>query len=392
MQNDKKIFVDYDSPIKMVDKMHISLRIPNELGFVNDTMALFNRNGELPGSEAKCYLTYDEKKSNDDYSVFSGSISFGTTGYRTFFIKLKLNGNWEKLELDKETGDVVIAEKQKNLAFWEVFVYYSYFKTPDYIKGGIMYQIFVDTFCSENLSDEMKKKVVSWDTFPKWQSDSDGTYRNNQFYGGNLRGIIKKVEEGYFSKLNITVIYLTPIFKSPSSNRYDIEDYMEVDEMVGTWEELDELHKKLNNLGIALILDVVFNHSSSQNRLLQEDPEMYSWKEKYTIPNCWWGYSHLVEFNKISENYFNNLKKWLNLYSMYADGIRIDVADNLPDYVLKFIRNNFEKYILLEVWKNAVTGDFREFLYGDEADGVMNYRFGNAIGRYVRWGNCKNFK
>lgn len=391
MQDNKKIFVDYDSPVKLADKCHISLRMANSLGYVNDVKAIFNRNGEKPGGEGKCYLMYDESKSTEEYSTFTGEMSFKAPGYRTFYIELKLNGHLEEIKYDYETDSAVIGTG-KSYAFWELFASYSYFETPSWIKGGIMYQIFVDTFCSVHLPDSMKNRVVNWNTFPKWEKDPDGIYRNNQFYGGNLRGIIQKVDEGYFDKLGITVLYLTPVLQSPSSNRYDTLDYEKIDDMVGTWDDLDELHKKLNSRGISLVVDMVFNHSSSGNRLLKEDPEMYSWVEKYTIPHCWWGYDHLVEFNKISDNYFINLAGWLNLYSKYMDGIRLDVADNLPDFVLKFIRNNFDKYILGEVWKNAITGEFREFFYGDELDAVMNYQFPNAIYRYVRWGNYRYFK
>lgn len=70
----------------------------------------------------------------------------------------------------------------------------------------------------------------------------------------------------------------------------------------------------------------------------------------------------------------------------------MDVADNLPDFTLKLIRKLFRKFIIGEVWKNAVTGDFREFLFGDELDSNMNYQFGIAIYRYVRYGNYKNFR
>jgi len=392
MQNKKKIFVNYNSPVETNCEIEISVRISNEYGFVTDVIALFNRNGELPGMEATCDLMYDEKKSDNENSTFSGKIIFSTPGYRTFFIKLKCNGNLEEIKLDREKEEAVIASNRSDLAFWELFVHYTFDDSSKFIRGGIMYQIFVDTFCSSELSERAKEKVVSWETFPKWQKDSDGIYRNNQFYGGNLRGIISKVDEGYFSKLNVTVLYLTPILKSPSSNRYDINDYLQIDEMVGTWEDLDELHQKLNKRGIALVVDMVFNHSGAENSLLKEEPEMYSWQQKYTIPNCWWGYKNLVEFNKNSESYFKHLAKWLETYSKYMDGIRLDVADNLPDFVLKFIKREFKKYVLGEVWKNAVTGEFREFLYGNELDGVMNYQFPNAVYRHIRWGNYRYFR
>ena len=390
MDTDERILVEYQSSLRISDELCIRLQIPNHFGFVKDAKALFNMNGERPGDDGCCYLIYDEQESTDRVSVFKGKTHFANIGYRTFFIKLKLNNDERTLTYDEDKEEVVIT-KEDIYEFWKVFVYYSAYEPPNWVKGGIMYQIFVDTFCREGeLPEALKDKVVDWGTFPKWQPDSDGVYRNTQFYGGNLKGIIKKLD--YIKKLNVTVIYLTPILKSPSSNRYDTEDFEKIDEMVGTWEDLAKLHEEANRRGISIVIDCVFNHSSNQNRMLYECPDMYDWIKKYTKPKCWWGYEHLVEFNKYHEAYFNNLTRWLELYSQHVDGIRLDVADNLPDFVLKYIKRCFKKYVLGEVWKNAITGEFRDFLCGDELDGVMNYKFANAIYRYVRWGMHKYFK
>lgn len=388
MQN-KKIFVDYNSPLEVGDKMNIRLRISNDLGFVNEAKALINRNGEKPGASGNVHLIYDKECSDKEYSVFKGNVIFDTPGYRTFYIQLKLNGVQKDIKYDSYNDEVVISN-DNCFSFWELFVYYPLFNIPDWIKGGIMYQIFIDTFCCESIPEHLKGKVVEWNHDPKWEPEQDGVYRNNQFYGGNLKGIIKKLP--YIKSLGVTAIYLTPIFKSSSSNRYDIDDYEEIDELVGTWDDMDELHKKANELGMYIVLDLVFNHSGRYNKLFKENPDMYDWIQKYTIPKCWWGYDNLVEFNKNSMEYFIKLAEWLQKYSKYVDGIRLDVADNLPDFVLKYIRSNFYKYILAEIWKNAITGEFREFLFGDEVDGVMNYQFANAIIRYARWKNWKDLK
>lgn len=391
-KSNTKIFVEYNSPIKTGERMKIRLRLSNNLGFANDLKVLFNRHGEEPGGETKCYLVYNDKLSTCKSSVFEGEISFNTPGYRTFYIEVKLNGVLHKIEYDEESENPALIIEGSELNYFEQFVYLSSFETPDWVKGGIMYQIFVDTFCAEDIPEHLREKVVPWGTYPKWKADSDGVYRNNQFYGGNLKGIIKKLP--YIKTLGVTVIYLTPIFKSSSSNRYDIEDYEQIDEMIGTWDDLYMLKKEANKLGIYLIVDQVFNHSSNKNKLLTNNPEMYDWEEKYTKPKCWWGYEHLVEFNKYSNDYFEYFTKCIKMYQKYMDGFRFDVADNLPDHVIKYIRNSSSNvmYLLGEVWKNAVTGEYREFLYGDELDGHMNYQFGNAILRYTRWGNIRDFK
>lgn len=394
MKDNKKINVHYSSPNILGEKMDITLSISNDLGFVSDVTALFNRKGEQPGTE-KYGLIYDETKSTDKISFFTCSIFFYTPGYRTFYIVLKLNGVEHEIKYDPKVSSAVIADG-KDLNFWECFSHYR-FTTPDWIKGAVMYQIFVDTFCSSELPEEFSEKIVPWDTFPKWKRDPDGEFRNNQRYGGNIKGIIKKLP--YIRSLvpneTTIVLYLTPILKSPSQNGYDTSDYENVHEMIGNWEDVDKLREEAHKLNMKIILDIVLNHSSNENPLLKEKPEMYSWKHKYTEPNCWWGYKPLVEFNKFSELYISYIKKLLELYAKYFDGIRLDVADNLPDFTLKLIRAFYKamwNLIIGEVWKNGVTGDGREFFFGDELDSIMNYQFAIAIYRYIRWGNFRNFR
>ena len=388
MLGNKKIVVTYDMNVSIDSGTRIFLKIDNYFGMATDVRAFFNRRGETPGAETNCSLSYVKDLSNAEFSVFMGTLSFQTAGYRTFYVGLYLNGQYKLIEYNPILDEAVLTDNHY-FAFWQMYVYYANFETPDWVKGGIMYQIYVDTFCSKDLPEHLKAKTVAWSTFPKWKPDSDGEYRNDQFYGGNLKGIISKLN--YLKTLNVTVLYLTPIFKSRSSNRYDIDDYEQIDEMVGTWEDLDELHEKANLLGIKVVIDTVLNHSSDGNALIKNDPDMYDWIKPYTEPKCWWGYKNLVEFNKNSSKYFEHLLSWLKLYRGHVDGIRLDVADNLPDHVLVFFRENFGLYILGEVWKNAILGDGRDFLIGDKLDGVMNYQSAIAIYRYLRWGNYKNF-
>lgn len=395
MKDNKKIRVHYGSPNIVGEKMDITLSISNEFGFVSDAMALFNRRGERPGAE-KYNLTYDSDKSDNEVSFFTCSVSFSTPGYRTFYITLKLNGIEHEIKYSSEKNQAVIVADEENLKFWECFIHYP-FTSPSWLKGAVMYQIFVDTFCSYELPEEFKDKVVPWNTFPKWKMDPDGIFRNDQRYGGNIKGIIKKLPyiRSLVPKETTIVLYLTPIFKSPSQNGYDTSDYEKIHEMFGDWEDVKKLREEAQMLNMKIILDIVLNHSSNENPLLKENPEMYSWKQKYTIPSCWWGYEGLVEFNKCSKFYVEYVKKILKLYAKYFDGIRLDVADNLPDFTLKLIRDSYKNdnnVVIGEVWKNAITGDWREFLYGDELDAVMNYQFAIAIYRYIRWGNYSNFR
>ena len=382
----KGIYLTYNSPVRTGEALCITLRINNKYGFISQVKALFNLYGQEPGKEAVVNFVYDEESSDSEYSVFNATKFFNTANYHTFYINVKLNGVWRNIKYSSVEDSAVFENGEQNLKFWECFSYFETFKTPNWMKGGIMYQIFVDTFCCKDPPESVKSKLVAWDTFPKWKPDSDGEYRNDQYYGGNIKGIISKIP--YIKSLGVTAIYLTPIFKGGSSNRYDIIDYEEIDEIIGTWDEMEELKSKANAVGIRIIQDVVFNHASSENPLIKTSPGLFT-------DGHWWGYKNLVEFNKSNPRYYEFLGRWIEKFSKYFDGIRLDVADELPDEVLRFIRviaKKYNFYILGEVWKNAVTGDHRGFLYGKELDGVMNYQFANAIYRFVRWKNFEHFR
>ena len=79
--------------------------------------------------------------------------------------------------------------------------------------------------------------------------------------GGDLPGIISKLE--YLKELGINVVYMTPFFKSNSSHKYDIIDYLEIDPHFGTKEDFKMLVDKAHSLGMRIFLDAVFNHSAT---------------------------------------------------------------------------------------------------------------------------------
>lgn len=110
------------------------------------------------------------------------------------------------------------------------------FKTPEWAKGAIMYQIFVDRFyngdkTNDVVDDEylyvgkLAKRVKKWNKIP----DADGI---REFYGGDLQGgVIDKMD--YLKELGVDVIYLNPIFVSPSNHKYDTQDYDSIDPHYG---------------------------------------------------------------------------------------------------------------------------------------------------------------
>jgi len=105
------------------------------------------------------------------------------------------------------------------------------FHTPDWAKGAVMYQIYVDRFCrGDETNDVMDdeyiyigkpvQRVKEWDEYPS-------TMDVGRFYGGDLQGVWDKLD--YLKRLGVEVIYFNPIFVSPSNHKYDCQDYEHID-------------------------------------------------------------------------------------------------------------------------------------------------------------------
>ena len=109
------------------------------------------------------------------------------------------------------------------------------FRTPDWAKGAVMYQIYVDRFCNGDPSNDVQTGEYRYIGEPV--SHVDDWYRYpaqmdvREFYGGDLQGVIDKLD--YLSDLGVEVLYFNPLFVSPSNHKYDIQDYDHVDPHIG---------------------------------------------------------------------------------------------------------------------------------------------------------------
>ena len=109
------------------------------------------------------------------------------------------------------------------------------FSTPDWAKGAVMYQIFVDRFCNGDTSNDVESgeyiyigepcsRVTDWKKYPAYMGV-------REFYGGDLQGVLDKLD--YLQELGVEVIYFNPIFVSPSNHKYDSQDYDYIDPHYG---------------------------------------------------------------------------------------------------------------------------------------------------------------
>ncbi len=291
------------------------------------------------------------------------------------------------------------------------------YRTPEWFKGGVMYQIFPDRFCKKGAMPDIKGRVRrdDWGGLPEYRPNAQGRVLNNDFFGGNFKGIQSKLP--YLQKLGVTVLYLNPIFEAASNHRYDTSDYKKIDPFLGTEKDFSDLVNAAKEKGIRIILDGVFNHTGddsvyfnkyghypSLGAYQSQDSPYYSWYSFHRHPmhyNSWWGIDTLPEVNERSESYqkfiFDKggvLKKWLEFG---IGGYRLDVADELPDFFLKKLRasvkeENPDAIIIGEVWEDASNkiaySTRREYLQGYELDSVMNYPLKEGIIRYILSGSA----
>jgi len=252
------------------------------------------------------------------------------------------------------------------------------FEVPEWAANKVVYQIFPSRYAA---SQPVDKKL--WYKAPI-------TFTDNLH--GDIRGIIDHLD--YIRDLGIDVIYMTPIFKSDSSHKYDTIDYYQIDPSFGTAEDLRELVQKAHQYGMKVVLDAVFNHTGRDFfafKDILENKEKSKYLDWYFIdkfpldtepgqaPNfkCFGYYGGMPKLNLKNpevEKYVTDVAcYWLKECDI--DGWRMDVGDEISHYFWKHFRRAVkavkkDALIIGEIWHYA--GDFLE---GDEWDTVMNYPF-----------------
>ncbi len=302
---------------------------------------------------------------------------------------------------------------------FQLTVYPADYNVPEWLSGGIIYQIFPDRFCkSERQPLIPNGKILhdNWLDTPTFLPNEQGQVMNNDFFGGDLKGIISKLD--YLSQLGVTAIYLNPIFEAFSNHRYDTGDYMKIDSLLGDENDFIDLINQAREKGISIILDGVFNHTGDDsvyfNRYGNYDSlgayqskksPYYSWYNFIDYPNVydsWWGIKTLPAINECNDAFIDYITGENGVLEHYTklgvSGWRLDVVDELPDEFVKKIRsaikkNNPDGIVIGEVWEDASNkiayGIRREYFLGQELDSVMNYPLKNAILNYVRYGDEK---
>lgn len=404
---------EYKKPFGAVatgEKVSITFPVRKSLSAVSAVLVIRDNFGS--GDVRKNLKKSGEK---DDFDLFTLAFSYAKEGVY-----------WYRFEIVTEDGATLYVGRKDGsratigewLPEWQQTVYKRGFKTPDYLKGGIIYQIFPDRFKKVGETEYPPYGVLKKWGEPLTLVDADGVYRANDFYGGNIKGVISKL--GYLSDLGVTAIYFNPVFLSHSNHRYDTADYLKIDPVFGTEEEFSELIVKAREKGISIILDGVFNHTGADsvyfNRFNRfrtlgayqsKNSPYYDWFTFSKYPDeyaCWWGCTNVPTVRRDAEGFRELIAgeggvidKWTK---MGVKGWRLDVVDELSDDFVVKIRNKLKSIdlnavLIGEVWEDASTkisySEKRNYLFGDELDGVMNYPYKDAILALVSSGDVDAF-
>lgn len=269
------------------------------------------------------------------------------------------------------------------------------FSTPDWAKGAIFYQIFVDRFANGDPTNDVvdreyiyigrySHKVQDWNQYPESMDVQN-------FYGGDLQGVLDHLD--YLKDLGVDVIYLNPIFVSPSSHKYDIQDYDYVDPHFGKivvdegeplpdWVRenvnatkyisrvtdkrnleasnrffihfVEEVHKK----GMKVVLDGVFNHCGSFNKWMDAEriyENQYGY-EKGAYINGNSPYRHFFKFyNEEAWPYNEEYDGWWGHKTLPK--LNYEESDTLYDYIMHIGRKWVSAPYNADGWRLDVAAD-----------------------------------
>ena len=302
---------------------------------------------------------------------------------------------------------------------------------PDWVYGGVMYQIFPERF--RNGNDEITpENSIPWESTPTRLG----------FHGGDLYGVTEKID--YIKDLGVNIIYLNPIFLSSSTHKYDAWDHFKVDDTFGGDEALKDLIEEAHNRNMKVVLDCSLNHVHPRHFAFQdivEKGEKSEYKDWFTVfdypvrflhrPHlyantykvgwdgnaeeykaylektfketkvpvevvdddgpiieptfkAWWGVPDMPKINFKNDGArqwaLDVTEHWIKNFNI--DGWRMDVAKELDFSFWKDFRDvaySAKKDILLI---SEIFGDTSQWLQGERFDGTMNYSFRETMTDY----------
>ena len=383
--------------------------LPRLLGLFDGSLSLFcDKTGECV---ARYPLVFSESEGEND--LFTCALAPLPKESGLYFCRLSFSSPYG--EIDAEGGNEFhFVPKGRGAFVFQLTLSDFAYAEPAWLKGGVIYHVFVDRFCrgAENPVREGAILNEDWENgMPQYPEYPGAPLANNMFFGGDLAGVEKKLS--YIASLGVTCIYLSPIFRAYSNHKYDTGDYMEIDEMFGGRPAFLSLLEKAKTYGIRIVLDGVFNHTGDDSRYFNrrgsydtvgayqsKDSPYYPWFTFRRFPDeyeAWWNIEILPRLNTENascRDYFLGENGVIATYAALGiGGMRLDVADELSSSFIQGIKKRLtekvpDAVLYGEVWEDAsnkIAYDRRtSYYYGRELDGVMNYPLRTGLISYLR--------
>ncbi|MBO5373890.1 MAG: glycoside hydrolase family 13 protein, partial [Clostridia bacterium] len=397
-ESDKKI--GYFSAFQCDKTIKFSLEIPRSRGICEVFMHL-SADGINSQFYQKIQLKWREMCGSND--IYEAEIDLKSVGVGLYYYEYELVSGAKSEFFGKPDleGRLYRLENQHD-GLIQLLIYEELGKHPNWLKGGIMYHVFVDRFAKSGRFKKKDAAIINEDWYngiPQYPEYPGADVDNNMFFGGDLYGVIEKLD--YIKSLGVNCIYLSPIFDAYSNHKYDTADYMSIDSMFGDEETFELLVKEAKAKGIEIILDGVFNHTGADSLYFNKygsystlgayqskESPYYEWFNFKEYPNkyeCWWDVQILPRVKSDTPSYKSFIlgdggviEKWMK---KGIAGFRLDVADELSDDFLKTLNNKLKSInpngiVYGEVWEDAsnkIAYDKRKrYFLGNELDSVMN--------------------
>jgi glycosidase len=417
--------------------------------------------GALPGVE-QLTLVIEKRKLEGNYDVleydelarvplvrapagererWSGHYTFAETAVYGYWFEARIGGrtvifenNDTPIYWTRERGanglgvTAGMPASHKRIRRYRQTVYAAGYQVPAWAKDAVYYYIFPERFRNGDRRNDPKQGVdryqdkgvefhANWNDRP-WKpgtgDGSDAVY-NNDFFGGDIAGIIEKLD--YVKSVGANTLYITPMFTAASNHKYDTADYKHIDPHFGSNDDFARLCAQAAKRGIRVLPDASLNHTGadsiyfdrfgtrggqgafSGNKINPASPyaSWYSFDNKQAEPDRqfkgWLGALDLPELDKGSPSFRefafgapdSVMKTWLD---RGAAGWRMDVAPWVPDDFWRAWRTavkhkKSDALTVSETWFDA-----SKFFLGDEFDSTMNYIFRNALLDYANGGDA----
>ncbi len=366
----------------------------------------------------------------DAVSIFGYTFEVQVNGQTYIYQNNANTVHWTREKGSSGLGRVELAKpNRKSIRRFRQTVHAADFAVPGWARDAVYYYIFPERFRNGNPANDPKPGITPYhdktvELHPRWNEPpykpgtgdgSDDLY-NNDFFGGDLQGIIDKLD--YIADLGANTLYLTPVFQAESNHKYDTSNYLQIDRAFGSNEDFSRLTAEAAKRGIRVIPDASLNHVGRDSLYFDRHgkyggegaffggkvnpaspwADWFKFDSTQTEPDKqykgWVGVVDLPELNKASPSFRrfaydaadSAMKRWLD---RGAAGWRMDVAPWVPDDFWRGWRSAIKQHksdalTIAETWFDA-----SKFFLGDSFDSTMNYIFRNAVLAYANGADAR---